>query len=472
MSNTSGDTYQGTLLVQSDGARVEYYIEVTDNAKTTATSSTYGLFWGTSDISNASGKIKEVDANGVLVYDGYYARVTGVATVASGIYSTSYLDVYLQDSYGGINVYKGGAGTITIIAGNSYTAVGVLDQYNGKAEIIPDDAATDITDNGAGTMPSIEIITIAEYLANPEDYEGMLIGIQHLSKTAGSDPWPSSGSDANLTMTDDGGISEITLRVDKDTDLDENPEPSWPKDVVGIATQYDNSSPFDSGYQITPRAYSDIKEDGTLPVFLLSFTATYTSEYANGCVEIVWETASESDIRGFNIYRNADEDYLNAKPVNSEIIYPEGSTSQGAEYSFYDIDADVLTSWYYWLEVVNVGASNDVYGPITYQSIDFDDNGEQNIIATRLDGCYPNPVQRGYPVTFNFTLGGLEGERKHVELKIYNLWGELVDEVVSEKRSVREYEEHWTPTNLANGIYFYQLKTDSFNAVKKFVVVQ
>jgi hypothetical protein len=210
----------------------------------------------------------------------------------------------------------------------------------------------------------------------------------------------------------------------------------------------------------------------TLPVTLVSFTATYTGEYANGCVKIAWQTASESDVIGFNVYRSSDEDYQHATRVNSELIPPEGSTSQGAEYCLYDIDADVLTSWNYWLEVVNNGAPADVYGPITYQSIDINDNGEQDIIQAKLEPCYPNPVQAGHPVTFRFTLGGLEGTNSKVELKVYNLLGELVDVVVNEERTVRGYTELWTPANLANGIYFYQLKTDGFNEVKKFVVVQ
>ena len=46
MTNSGGDTYVGTIPVQSDGARVEYYIQVTDSGgEAVETSSTYGLFW-------------------------------------------------------------------------------------------------------------------------------------------------------------------------------------------------------------------------------------------------------------------------------------------------------------------------------------------------------------------------------------------------------------------------------------------
>jgi len=467
MSSAGGDLYSGILPVQSDGARVEYYIDVTDNAKANVTSSTYGLFWGTSDISNAAGNIREVDGNGVLLYDGYYARITGVATVASGIYTTSNLDVYLQDSNGGINLFKYGS-TVSITAGNSYTALGVIDQYNGKAELIPDDAA-DITHNGAGTMPSPAIITIAQFLANPEYYEGMLIGIQHLSKTAGSDPWPSSGSDANLTMTDDGGTSLIILRVDKDTDLDDNTEPAWPKDVAGIASQFDSSSPYDSGYQIIPRVFSDFYPDGTLPVELSSFTALFANEF----VTIQWATASETDVHGFNIYRAREDNFEDADKVNMSLIPGHGTTTQPKDYSFTDETADAyFTTYYYWLEVVNYGGTTDIYGSIQYDPVDVDGDGQLNtIVRSMIDDVFPNPVQVGENITFNFMIGGLEGTMRPVSLNIYNIKGELVKEVINEEMMVDDdYTETWRVNDMANGVYFYQLKTENYQETKKLLI--
>ncbi len=472
MGDVGGDSYSGTIPAQSDGARVEYYIDVTDDAKANVTSSTYGLFWGTSPISNASGDIREVDGSGVLAYDGYYARITGVATVASGIYSTSNLDVYLQDSFGGINLFK--YGIVSITAGNSYTAFGVIDQYNGKAEIVPDDASTDITDNGAGTMPSPAIITIAQFLSNPEYYEGMLIGIQHVSNTGLGDPWPASGSNADVEITDDGGTSKMILRVDKDTDLDENTEPTWPKDVVGIASQYDYSSPYDSGYQIIPRAFSDIWDDGTLPVELSSFTAEYTINQAGqGYVSVNWATASETDVIGFNIYRSLEDNLAEAEQVNFSLISGHGTTTQPNEYSFTDESADAIyTTYYYWLESVNYGGTTDIYGSIQYDPVDVDGDGLLNtVIHSFLNDVFPNPVQVGENITFKFMIGGLEGTMRSVSLNIYNIKGELVKEVINEDMMVDDdYTETWRVNDMANGVYFYQLKTENYQETKKLLI--
>ena len=60
-----------------------------------------------------------------------------------------------------------------------------------------------------------------------------------------------------MTISDDGGSSLLELRIDKDTDISASPQPAWPQNIVGLFTQYDFSSPYDSYYQITPRSISD-----------------------------------------------------------------------------------------------------------------------------------------------------------------------------------------------------------------------
>ena len=460
MSNTGGDTYQVILPVQSDGARVAYYIDVIDNAKANVTSSTYGLFWGTSNISNSSGNIKAVDVNGVLSYDGYYARVTGVATVASGVYSTSSVDVYFQDNYGGINIYKSGASTVTITKGNSYTVFGVIDQYNGKAEIIPDDAGTDITDNGASSVPSVTIKTIAQFLADPETYEGMLIGIQHLSKVSGT--WPSSGSDANLIMTDDGGTSEITLRVDKDTDLDDNPEPAWPKDVVGIMSQHDSSSPYDSGYQIIPRSYDDILDDGTLPVILSSFTAQFIGSLPILC----WTTQSEDNNAGWNVYRGESADaFINgsAIKINTEFIAGAGTTSIPTDYVFED-EYEVIAGTEYWyiLESVDYSGETFIHGSVSL-IIPGEGTAPELPQLTILKNNYPNPFNPDTIIYFSVK------ENETAQLSIFNTKGQTIETKTFEA-GIHNY--FWDASSFSSGQYFYRLESDSYSQIKKMTLIK
>jgi len=474
MTNIAGDTYSGTIPAQVDGARVEYYIEASDAAKTTTTSSTYGLFWGTSPISSGTNGIKEVDASGVLKYTDYYARVTGVATVGSGIFTTTSLDVYIQDAFGGIDVFKWGATSPTIIEGNSYTVVGKITQYNGKAEIIPDDADNDITDNGAVGTPSPLIKTIDELLANPEAYEGMLIGIMHLNKDSGS--WPSSGSNGTLVMND-GSTNNLNMYIDKDTDLDDNPEPVWPKDVVGIFNQYDTSSPYDEGYQIVPRSYNDIHNDGSLPVSLTSFTA----QAGNNQVTLQWITESEVNNVGFEILRATSEDgdytVISSYENNPAL---KGHLTSNTRHVYQFTDRLVMNGITYWYKLVDVDLNGrrNVHGPLAVTP----NEAGSNITHTgnipqkyALYPNYPNPFNPG--TTLKFDIPASRTSMVQASLVVYNALGQQVKVLYKGQIAPGSYRLYWDGTNqngkpLSSGIYYAVLKTDRFTKSVKMILMK
>ena len=103
-------------------------------------------------------------------------------------------------------------------------------------------------------LPAFQTLTIADYVANFEDYQSELIELDSVTITSGN--WPSSGSNGGVTISD--GTGETTLYVDKDTDCDENSAPTGPFNLRGIGTRY-NSTP-----EINPRFYSDILPLGSI----------------------------------------------------------------------------------------------------------------------------------------------------------------------------------------------------------------
>ncbi|MEW6653442.1 MAG: endonuclease, partial [Bacteroidota bacterium] len=255
MSLTSGTSYIGVISEAAyvNGSLITYKIKAVDNHTNERISESYKVFAGTTSIST----LHQTDANGALLYNGVYARVSGIATVPNGLFSSSHLEVNLQDATGGIVIYKVTAGATSFVVGRNYTVVGSLTQYNGLAELIPDNASSDIIDGGVGTAVIPTVRTFAQLMANPESYEGMLIKVQNVNKTSGT--WANS---QNLTVSD-GTSSAVTIRISSGTDLASNPEPVWPKDVVGVFSQFDSSSPFTDGYQLKPRAISDIQNIGS-----------------------------------------------------------------------------------------------------------------------------------------------------------------------------------------------------------------
>ncbi len=95
-------------------------------------------------------------------------------------------------------------------------------------------------------------------------------------------------------------------------------------------------------------------------VELLDFSATGKKS----SILLTWETASELNTIGFNLYRAKSRDG-NRKLLNSELISTLGSPGglTGAVYTYKDRTAKPGVVYYYWLEEVDVYGGTEQFGP-------------------------------------------------------------------------------------------------------------
>ncbi|MBS3768269.1 MAG: choice-of-anchor J domain-containing protein [Candidatus Cloacimonetes bacterium] len=203
---------------------------------------------------------------------------------------------------------------------------------------------------------------------------------------------------------------------------------------------------------------------GTLPVELIagSLTAQFATDNNYNFVKLAWATASETDLQGFNVYRGNTSNQYEAAKVNADLIPGVGNSTEIQEYSFEDITADVYTESYYWLEMVDLDGSNYFHGPVTYSPEE--QEIPEDVQTTVLRNCQPNPVRNNVKIAYQ--LKGSPSEQ-NAELRVYNIQGRLVKTVDSDN-GIFEF----SVSDFSSGIYFYQLKTESFNQIKKMVVVK
>jgi hypothetical protein len=98
-------------------------------------------------------------------------------------------------------------------------------------------------------------------------------------------------------------------------------------------------------------------------VDLISFSASS----GNGSVELAWETATELDNLGFNVYRAGSADGVRSR-INSALIPSQAPGSAvGATYTFVDESASPGVTYYYWLEDVDIYGVATVHGPVSGQ---------------------------------------------------------------------------------------------------------
>ena len=163
----------------------------------------------------------------------------------------SYTGLSMQDDYAGIAIYIPSAinnfAEVSLKPGDEVSITGTLIEYHSLLEIQPA-ALSDIEVlSEHNSLPAYQIISVGDYISNPEDYESELIHFPSVQIVSGE--WPvEEGSGGAIGISD--GQNETVMYIDKDFDIDGNVAPFNPFSVSGLASQYDNQ-------QIKPQGYID-----------------------------------------------------------------------------------------------------------------------------------------------------------------------------------------------------------------------
>ncbi|WP_337872634.1 T9SS type A sorting domain-containing protein [Ignavibacterium sp.] len=190
-----------------------------------------------------------------------------------------------------------------------------------------------------------------------------------------------------------------------------------------------------------------------VPVELTSFTAK-----ANGLdVELKWNTATEVNNYGFEIQRKSDEDFITVGFVKGI-----GSTTEPQNYYFTDKELNEGTFIYRLKQIDYSGAyhfSDEIEVDVTGPKVFFI---EQN---------YPNPFNPSTKIRFNLAVNS------KVSLKIFNLIGEEVAELVNDRMNAGRQEVEFNGINLNSGVYIYKIEAigedgSSFISAKKMTLVK
>ena len=83
-------------------------------------------------------------------------------------------------------------------------------------------------------------------------------------------------------------------------------------------------------------------------------------------------------------------------------------------------------------------------------------------------------VMQNYPHMFNpsTTIEFSIPKSEFVTLKIYNLLGQEVTTLVSDKLTPGNYKYTWDASGFASGVYFYKIDSDGFVQTKKLILLR
>lgn len=155
----------------------------------------------------------------------------------------------------------------------------------------------------------------------------------------------------------------------------------------------------------------------TLVVDLVTFNTDYNESTYK--IDLFWETASESDVAGFHVYRSTSYASLGDR-VNATIIMAQGSSTTGATYDFID-EPEQSGRYYYRIAEVSLSGGGETYFRPSDDSdgeADYDDfvkvfqHTEENVVGGEYywfnDGTQDNPGD-GRKVSIIITATGVSG---------------------------------------------------------------
>ncbi|MEA1973788.1 MAG: T9SS type A sorting domain-containing protein [Candidatus Cloacimonadota bacterium] len=206
--------------------------------------------------------------------------------------------------------------------------------------------------------------------------------------------------------------------------------------------------------------------EGTLPVELSSFTAQELA-VEGMAIQLNWATESETELDGFNVYRNIESNLDTTHKLNTGLIDAIGGTNH-TDYNYVDnYDIEVETEYFYWLQSQDLDGTTSYHGPatITTEPEDVPEVFENTV----LHNAYPNPFNPSTKISFEVK----EGE--NATLEIFNARGQLV-KTVGDFDSGR-YIQTWNGKDnnsnpVASGIYFYRLKSESYVENKRMILLK
>ncbi len=199
-----------------------------------------------------------------------------------------------------------------------------------------------------------------------------------------------------------------------------------------------------------------------LPVELIAFSG----QFVNGSVRLTWSTATEINNYGFEIER-AVKQQNGFIPVNvwQKIGFVEGHGNSNSvkDYSFTDNNVSYGT-YFYRLKQIDIDGSYHFSEAIEVQAGEIPG-------SFVLEQNYPNPFNPSTTIKF------VTKEKTFAELKIFDSIGReaamLFNGITDAGRVYSiEFDASSVSGGLASGIYYYRLKTDNSNLVKKMVLMR
>ncbi len=181
--------------------------------------------------------------------------------------------------------------------------------------------------------------------------------------------------------------------------------------------------------------------------------------------QLLWTVnPSMSPVDYYKIYRKID----NGSFVKQDSV----TTNVWTDYSMNFVNGEGLSNLhvYYYVKSYNSTSSSDPSNTVdaivekSTRKIIPVNNLDQ--FSYSLEQNYPNPFNPTTSINYSIKVDGF------VSLKIYNILGQQVADLVNQDQKAGYYDVDFNASNFPSGIYIYTIKTSGFTSSKKMLLIK
>ncbi len=185
-----------------------------------------------------------------------------------------------------------------------------------------------------------------------------------------------------------------------------------------------------------------------IPVELTSFS--YNLNGNN--VVLTWSTATETNNKGFEVQKSLDG--KNFSTIN--FVGGNGTTTNISNYTY--IDKNVSGIVYYRLKQIDFDGTSKISNIVEVNT--------QTVVSYILKQNYPNPFNPSTTISYQIP------EKNFVSIKVIDVLGNEVATVINSEQDAGLHNVTFNASNLASGIYLYQLKVGNYVQTKRMMLMK
>jgi hypothetical protein len=368
--------------------------------------------------------------------------------------NTNGLEFTLIDPTGGIQVVNTNTKSYNVSEGDSLLVIGRIAQVNGMARITNLDTIIRLA--SSRTLRNATVISTLN-----ETTESRLVKY-NLVKLSNPSLWPTAplANNTQVTLKVLTQSDSFDLIIDSETDIDGKSAPTGFFNLSGIGFQNDATSPFNSGYSIKPRRFTDFQQLNA-PIFSFTSTASLAIENRDSsegftlqCANLVNNQQISLEIKGGTATRNTDYQ------SNQNRLFILTPSKPSVNIKIKLIDDAIVESPETIILVIRGNQWGTLVGADSVHTVTIVDDESTSIALNELSAntkLYPNPSSNQFNIESTDIINSIE---------VLDVTGKQI--FVESKVASKEYNSK--SLELENGIYIIKIKTDLGSFTKQLLI--